>query len=117
MTLALTGNAQNTRPALAQAKATRVLFMCRRGAAKSVLASAYFRRLAKERGPNVIVDSARTEPDSTVAPAVAAHLAKQDYPVPSEKPRLVTPDDLAKATVLISLGCISRALRHPPERW
>jgi protein-tyrosine-phosphatase len=103
--LARPGDAQNTRPAGPQAKATHVLFMCPHGAAKSVLASAYFRRLAKERGLNVVVDSAGTEPDPAVAPAVAAHLAKQGYPVPSEKPRLVTPDDFAKADVVISLGC------------
>ena len=103
--LALTGEAQNTPPAVPQAKATRVLFMCPHGAAKSVLASAYFQRLAKERGLNVIVDSAGTEPDPAVAPKVAAHLTKQGYPVPVQKPRLVTPDDLAKADVVISLGC------------
>jgi protein-tyrosine-phosphatase len=103
--LSLTGDAQSTGPAGPQAKATQVLFMCPHGAAKSVLASAYFRRLAKERGLNVIVDAAGTEPDPAVAPAVAAHLAKQGYPVPSEKPRLVTPDDLGKADVVISLGC------------
>ena len=88
-----------------QPKTTRVLFLCPHGAAKSVLASTYFRRLAKERGLNVIVDSAGTEPDASVSPAVATHLAKQGYPVPSEKPRLVTAEDLAKADVVVSLGC------------
>jgi arsenate reductase len=88
-----------------QPNATRVLFLCPHGAAKSVLASAYFRRLAKERGLNVMVDSAGTEPDPNVSPAVATHLTKRGYPVPSEKPRQVTPDDLAKADVVISLGC------------
>lgn len=45
-----------------------VLFMCPHGAAKSVLASAYFERLATERGLNVRVESAGTDPDPTVAP-------------------------------------------------
>jgi len=40
-----------------------VLFICPHGAAKRVLASAYFQRLAKERGLNVRVESAGTEPD------------------------------------------------------
>lgn len=39
-------------------KPPTVLFMCPHGAAKSVLASAYFQHLAKERGLNVRVDSA-----------------------------------------------------------
>ena len=45
------------------AHAPVVLFMCPHGAAKSLMASAYFQKLAKERGLNVRVDSAGTEPD------------------------------------------------------
>ena len=37
-------------------KPPTILFMCPHGAAKSVLASAYFQRRAKERGLNVHVD-------------------------------------------------------------
>jgi arsenate reductase len=103
--LAASVEAQQKQGATPEPKSTRVLFMCPHGAAKSVLASAYFRRLAKERGLNVIVDSAGTEPDPSVAPAVAAHLTKQQYPVRTEKPRLATPADLANADVVISLGC------------
>ena len=55
----------------------RVLFMCPHGAAKSVLAIRVLRRLAKERGLNVEVDSAGTEPDPSVAPAVATRLANR----------------------------------------
>ena len=96
---------QQKQPPAPQPVSKHVLFMCPHGAAKSVLASAYFRRLARERGLNVTVDSAGTEPDPTVAPAVATHLAKQGYAVPTEKPRLATPADLAKADLVISLGC------------
>jgi protein-tyrosine-phosphatase len=103
--LALPGCGQDNPAAAPQAKATRVLFICPHGAAKSVLASAYFQRLAKERELNVIVDSAGTEPSLAVAPEVSAHLDAQGYPVPVQKPRLVTPDDFARADVVISLGC------------
>ena len=44
----------------APVKPPTVLFMCPHGAAKSVLASSYFERLAKERGLNVRVESAGT---------------------------------------------------------
>lgn len=101
----LTAEAQQQQPPSSHSKSTRVLFMCPHGAAKSVLASAYFRRLAKERGLNVIVESAGTEPDPTVAPAVVKHLTNQGYPVPTEKPRLATAADVANADVVISLGC------------
>jgi protein-tyrosine-phosphatase len=95
---------QNASPT-PQPTSTRVLFLCPHGAAKSVLASAYFQRLAKERGLNVIVESAGTDPDPRVSPTVAAHLAKQGYPASTAKPRLVTAEDLAKADVVVSLGC------------
>ena len=76
--------------------AKQVLFMCPHGAAKSVLASAYFQKLAKERGLNVRVDSAGTDPDPEVGKAVAAHLTKTGYALPIEKPRRVTPRDVAR---------------------
>jgi protein-tyrosine-phosphatase len=97
--------ARQTPSAAPRPSTTRVLFLCPHGAAKSVLASAYFRRLAQERGLNVVVDSAGTEPDSQVSPAVSAHLTGRGYPAPTEKPRQVTPEDLAKADVVVSLGC------------
>ena len=90
-----------------------VLFLCPHGAAKSVLASAYFERLAKERGLNVRVESAGTDPDPTVSPAVAAHLKRQGYPVPGSNPRKVNPKDLESADVVISIGCDLSGLEAP----
>ncbi len=56
----------SARPQTAAPAGTRptVLFLCPHGAGKSVLASAYFQRLAKERGLNVRVESAGTDPRS-----------------------------------------------------
>jgi arsenate reductase (thioredoxin) len=101
-------------------KPPTVLFMCPHGAAKSVLASAYFQRLAKERGLNVRVESAGTEPDKSVAPAVAAHLTRQGYTIPVAKPRKATPEEVAMADVVISIGCDLSALPTPRrklQRW
>ena len=97
-------------------KPPTILFMCPHGAAKSVLASAYFQRLAKARGLNVHVASAGTEPDATVSPAVAAHLKGRGYPVPIAKPRKVAPEELASADVVISIGCDLAALPQPRGR-
>jgi protein-tyrosine-phosphatase len=93
--------------------AKQVLFMCPHGAAKSVLASAYFQKLAKERGLNVRVDSAGTDPDPEVGKAVAAHLTKTGYALPIEKPRRVTPRDLEDADIVVSLGCDLTGLPQP----
>ena len=94
-------------------KPPTVLFMCPHGAAKSVLASAYFERLAKERGLNVHVESAGTDPDPTVSPAVAAHLKRQGYPALGSTPRKVTPKDFESADVVISIGCDLSGLEAP----
>ena len=101
-------------------KPPTVLFMCPHGAAKSVLAAAYFERLAKERGLNVRVESAGTDPDSTISPIVAAHLQRQGYPAPRSTPRKVTSKDFESADVVISIGCDLTALPEPRgklARW
>jgi len=95
------------------AKPPTVLFLCPHGAAKSVLASAYFQRLAKERGLNVRVESAGTDPDPDVAPAVVSHLRAQGYDVPAAKPRRATAADMATADVVVSLGCDLKDLPAP----
>jgi len=86
-------------------KQPTVLFICPHGAAKSVLASAYFRQLAKERGLNVRVDAAGVEPQEAVSTVVKEHLERNGYPVPVTKPRAVTNEELNQADVVISLGC------------
>ena len=100
--------------------ASTVLFMCPHGAAKSVLASAYFRRVAKERGLNVRVETAGTDPDPEVSPRVADHLKKGGFDVPVAKPRRVTEADMAVADVVISIGCDPKSMPSPRgtlERW
>jgi protein-tyrosine-phosphatase len=92
------------------------LFLCPHGAAKSVLASAYFEEFAKERGLNVRVLAAGTDPDPRVAPAVLRHLKNSGYRVPVTKPRRVTADDLKTADVVISLGCDLKDFPPPSGR-
>jgi len=94
-------------------KPAMVLFMCPHGAAKSVIAAAYFERLAKERGLNVRVESAGTDPDPTVSPTVTAHLKRQGYPAPQSNPRKVTPKDFESADLVISIGCDLSGLQEP----
>jgi protein-tyrosine-phosphatase len=81
-----------------------------------VLASAYFQRVAKERGLNVHVTSAGTEPDATVSPAVAAHLKERSYSVPIDKPRKVGSEEFVSADVVISIGCDLATLPQPRGR-
>jgi arsenate reductase len=103
----------------AAARTPSVLFMCPHGAAKSVLASAYFKQLAAERGLRVRVAAVGTEPAPAVSPAVAARLQQQGLAVPTDKPRTVTAADVADADIVISIGCDTSKM--PPtdklRRW
>ena len=90
-----------------------VLFMCPHGAAKSVLASAYFKRYAQERGLNVRVLSAGTDPDPQVSQKVAEHLTKNGYQLPIDKPRRVRDEEMRNADVVVSLGCDLQGLPAP----
>jgi arsenate reductase (thioredoxin) len=86
-------------------KPPNVLFICPHGAAKSVLASAYFKQLAAERGIRVQVDAVGTEPAAEVGAPVAARLKQQGLAVPISKPRPVTANDVAQADIVVSIGC------------
>src|SRR3954465_14396097 len=79
-----------------------VLFVCRHGAAKSVLAAADFRRLALERGLDVHAIAAGVEPDAEVTPVLVRGLpgdALGDY-----RPHAVTAADLGRASRVITFN-------------
>ena len=82
----------------------KVLFVCLHGAAKSVLAAADFERLAKGRRLPIAAQSAGTEPDPEIAPAVLRALLAEGIDLRSERPRSVTPEDLAAAAAIVSFG-------------
>ena len=82
-----------------------ILFLCPHNAAKSVLAAAYFDRLARERGLDYRAASAGTNPDDAPSPAVVAMLRDEGIDVAGHRPRRVTTEDLTSAHRVISLGC------------
>jgi protein-tyrosine-phosphatase len=83
---------------------TNILFLCPHNAAKSALAAAYAQTLAKQQGLNIMIDTAGTEPDAHVAVAVSNFL-KQEGLAEATTPRKVTPQDIASANYIISMGC------------
>ena len=105
---------------MSDGEATTVLFVCRHGAAKSVLAAADLRHLAAAAGLPVVATAAGVEPSGAVAPAVVQVLGREGDPGRALPPRRVTASDLAAATRVITFNLdpgelpeISRAL----ERW
>ena len=97
-----------------------VLFVCLHGSAKSVIASQYFRRLAAERGVDVEVNSAGTEPDPAIPPGVVRGLLGDGIDVSGLRPRPVTRKDLARASRVVAFGCDlgeTPTPGTPIERW
>jgi protein-tyrosine-phosphatase len=97
-----------------------VLFLCPHNAAKSVIAAAYFRRLAAEAGLDLVADSAGTEPDDAVWPPVIELLNSDGVETDNRPPRHVSAQDLAHAHLVVSLGCDlpdEARLAHRVEHW
>src|SRR5688500_15753467 len=90
---------------MAMEPARTILFLCPHNAAKSVIAAAYFARLARERGLDFRAASAGTSPDAVPSPAVVAMLREEGIDVAGYRPRCVTRDDLTGAHRVVSLGC------------
>lgn len=93
-----------------------ILFLCPHHAAKSVIAEAYFNRLARQNGLSVRADSAGTDPDAAVSPAVVNLLRNEGIDVSSHQPRLVTKDELIQALRIISMGCTPDEVGVPSAR-
>ncbi len=85
--------------------ARTILFLCPHNAAKSVLAAAYFDRLARERGLDYRAASAGISPDAAPSPAVITMLRNDGIDVAGHRPRRLTTEDLTSAYQVISLGC------------
>ena len=96
-----------------------VLFVCLHGAAKSVLAAADFGRLARARGLEARAVFAGTEPDPEIAPKVLGELLAEGVDLRGERPRRVTPEDVAGAWRVVTFGCELGPLAAgaPVERW
>jgi arsenate reductase (thioredoxin) len=92
-----------------------IIFLCPHAAAKSVIAAAYFNRIAKERGLDFVADAAGTEPQEAVSPAVVKLLAEEGIDVSQHKPRRVTELELKTAYRLVSLGCPIEELAIAPD--
>lgn len=97
-----------------------LLFLCPHGAAKSVIAAAYCQQLADQYGLKARASSAGTDPSAEVSPAVVELLQAEGINVANQVPQQVTPEMLAAASLVISLGCDLDNLLPPGtpvERW
>ncbi len=97
---------------------TTVLFVCRHGSAKSVLAAADFGTLAAERGLEIEAVAAGLEPDAQITPALIEALPS--HGLSRVTPRAVTAADLASASRVITFNLAPDELPMSSssiERW
>ncbi len=79
-----------------------VLYACVHNSGRSVAALALTRAHAGDR---VDVRSAGSDPGSGVHPAVAQVLAERGLDVTNHVPALLTPDRVAQADIVVTMGC------------
>jgi arsenate reductase (thioredoxin) len=82
-----------------------VVFVCEHGAAKSVVATAYFNKLAAERGLPFRATFRGTSPQDNVSVRAVEGLKADGLTVPSGKPTAISDGDVAAATHIFAIGC------------
>ena len=83
----------------------KVVFVCEHGAAKSVIATAYFNKLAAERGLPDRATYRGANPQAELSVSALKGLREDGLAVPSAKPSSITTGDVTKATHIFAIGC------------
>jgi arsenate reductase (thioredoxin) len=81
-----------------------VVFVCEHGNVKSLIASEWFNRLARERGLKARAVSRGLAPETPVPPAIAEKLRGDGFDVSAFKPRAFTRADLDGAARVVLIG-------------
>lgn len=95
--------AQRTPPPTASAPA--IVFVCEHGAAKSLIATAYFNKLAAERGLPYRATFRGTDPQEALSVRAVAGLKADGLTIPDGAPTAIGAGDIAAATHIFAIGC------------
>jgi arsenate reductase len=88
-----------------------VVFVCEHGAAKSVIAAAYFNQLAAERHLPFHAVARGTTPQSDLSQSAMAGLRADGIAFADEKPRALTADDTRHAVRVVAFCPVPASLR------
>jgi arsenate reductase (thioredoxin) len=88
-----------------QRAAPAVVFVCEHGAAKSLIASAYFNKLAAERGLAVRAAFRGVAPQDDLSTRAVAGLRADGIAIPEQKPTAIASADIEGATHIFAIGC------------
>lgn len=96
-----------------------IVFICEHGAAKSIVAAAYFNQFANELGLELQAIARGTNPDATLSPQAVKGLSEDNLAPAESVPQKLTETDLQSAQRVITF-CELPAEYHPKaivERW
>jgi arsenate reductase len=82
-----------------------IVFVCEHGAAKSVIATAYFNKLAAERGLPYRATFRGTSPQAELSERTIQALRADGIAVPLGKPTAIDQADIESATHIFAIGC------------
>ena len=89
----------------AGAPGSQVVFVCEHGAAKSLIATAYFNKLAAERGLKARAAFRGVDPQDAVSVRAVAGLKEDGLAIPDGRPTAIAAADVASATHIFAIGC------------
>ena len=101
----IVGMALVSQTSVAKGSAPAVVFVCEHGAAKSVIATAYFNKLAAERGLPFRATFRGTSPQENLSVRAVEGLTADGVPIPLGKPSAITDSDVTDATHIFAIGC------------
>src|SRR5215212_3920307 len=82
-----------------------IVFVCEHGAAKSVVATAYFNKLARERGLPFRATFRGTDPQAELSVSALKGLREDGVEIPDGKPSAISEADVTRATHVFAIGC------------
>ena len=82
-----------------------VVFVCEHGAAKSLIAAAYFNKLAAGRGLAVRATFRGVDPQDAMSVRAVAGLKEDGLAIPDGRPTALAASDVAAATHIFAIGC------------
>ncbi len=82
-----------------------VVFVCEHGAAKSVIATAYFNKIAAERGLRARATYRGVNPQAELSVGALNGLRADGMNVEEHKPSPINQLDVDSATVIFAIGC------------
>src|SRR2546423_15147066 len=82
-----------------------VVFVCEHGAAKSVIATGYFNKIAAEKGLRARAIYRGVNPQADLSVSALKGLREDGLTTPDRKPSSIAQADVDAATVIFAIGC------------